>query len=101
MTKRRTEAQRLAYNQRQREQRRRRQARDGVDYDEMLERQGGVCAICGAPPTPKAQLCIDHCHDSGKIRGLLCFSCNFAIGLLKDDRSRLEKAIQYLKEHGK
>jgi hypothetical protein len=68
------------------------------DEAAMRAAQGGVCAICGRPPTGKQMvLDIDHDHKTGIIRGLLCGSCNRALGLLKDDVSVLEKAIAYLK----
>lgn len=72
------------------------------EYDAMLEAQGGVCAICKRPETGKHQsgntksLAVDHCHTTGKIRGLLCGDCNRAIGLFEDDVSRLGAAIAYL-----
>jgi hypothetical protein len=76
------------------------------DFESMLEQQGGVCAICKEEETriirksgiPKA-LSVDHCHTTGKIRGLLCFKCNSSIGKLKDSIELLQNAINYLKEH--
>ena len=69
-----------------------------ADYDAMYEEQGGVCAICHLPQTNKrfTHLCVDHDHESGKVRGLLCDPCNRAIGLLKDDQRLLESAQRYL-----
>lgn len=64
------------------------------EYLEMLRGQNGVCAVCGGGG---AKLHVDHCHDTGRVRGLLCGSCNRALGLLKDDVERLRKAIDYLK----
>ena len=71
---------------------------DFKDYKEMLDKQGGVCAICSSPPpnNRKTRLAIDHCHKTGKVRGLLCDRCNRSIGLLKDDISILKNAIKYL-----
>lgn len=69
------------------------------EYEEMLFNQNGVCAICsGKPPKNqhKTRLNIDHCHTTGKVRGLLCDACNRAIGLLKDSPDLLNKAIHYL-----
>jgi len=69
------------------------------EYEQMLFNQNGVCAICsGEPPKNqhKTRLNIDHCHTTGKIRGLLCDACNRAIGLLKDSPDLLNKAISYL-----
>ena len=66
-------------------------------YDLMLEKQQGNCAICKRPPKPNAVLCVDHCHGTGKIRGLLCHSCNTSIGKL-GGIDGLEAALVYLKE---
>lgn len=67
------------------------------DYDRMLEEQGGKCKICGIHQSEiKVRLGVDHCHRSGKVRGLLCSRCNNALGCLKDDPKLLEKAKQYL-----
>lgn len=77
-------------------------ARYGVsldEYNKMLEAQGGVCAICSGEPTGKKQrLCVDHCHQTGKIRGLLCNECNVGIGRLKDSVELLVAAICYLEQ---
>ena len=64
-------------------------------YAEMLEAQGGVCWICEKPPRAR-QLAVDHDHDTGEIRGLLCTNCNLALGNFKDSPERLRKAIEYL-----
>jgi hypothetical protein len=69
------------------------------EYDQMLAEQDGGCAICGREPRPGASLHVDHDHRSGRIRKLLCFSCNAAIGHLRDDRDRLQRVIAYLDEH--
>jgi hypothetical protein len=68
------------------------------EYDAMFEKQNGLCAICDAPPPNhhKKRLNIDHCHTSGRIRGLLCDACNRGIGLLKDSPDLMLKAISYL-----
>jgi hypothetical protein len=72
------------------------------EYDVMLAAQGGVCAICGKPPTgkPPAQTClhVDHDHESEVVRALLCGGCNAAIGSLGTPEL-LEAAIHYLKFH--
>lgn len=59
------------------------------------------CEICGDPP-PKHRkyLAVDHCHTTGKIRGMLCDACNTALGKFKDDIALMEKAIDYLKQRG-
>ncbi len=53
-----------------------------AQYDEMLTRQGGTCAICKKPPKVK-RLHVDHCHSTGRVRGLLCGSCNGRLGWLE------------------
>ncbi len=73
-------------------------------YTDMLREQGGVCAICGGAETnairkshtAAVRMSVDHCHDSGKVRGLLCNRCNRAIGLFGDDPVVLRRAIAYL-----
>lgn len=77
------------------------------EYNDMLDAQGGACAICGNPETAvhpvtmePRRLAVDHCHDSGKVRGLLCSNCNKMLGHAKDSIATLEAAIQYLKLNG-
>jgi hypothetical protein len=65
-----------------------------ADYDALFERQGGVCAICRK--RSKERLCVDHCHVTGMIRGLLCRKCNFGLGSLCDDQRALVAALAYL-----
>lgn len=74
-------------------------------YDQMFTDQRGLCAMCGQVETRKGPadsrvslLCVDHDHISGRVRGLLCFQCNTAIGLLDDDIERLKEAITYLSQ---
>jgi hypothetical protein len=64
-------------------------------YDALLEEQGGVCAICGE--RPEKHLCVDHCHETGTVRGLLCRRCNFGLGYYKDDLRRTMGASAYLR----
>ena len=66
------------------------------EYDVLLDRQGGGCAICGRPPTPGISLHVDHDHLTGCIRGLLCFQCNNALGDFEDSHERLQLALHYL-----
>ena len=74
------------------------------DYDKMLAKQGGHCAICDAT-TPghagHAYLYVDHNHSTGKVRGLLCHHCNASIGHMKESEELLFKLIDYLREHRK
>ena len=71
------------------------------EYEELLSKQDKKCAICGIDNngkyrnTPRA-FAVDHCHTTGKIRGLLCSDCNTGIGLLKDNINFLQSAIKYL-----
>lgn len=69
-------------------------------YNEMYNKQNGCCAICGIHQDAFTKaLAVDHCHNTGKIRKLLCSNCNSAIGKLKEDIEIFKKAISYLKEH--
>lgn len=67
-------------------------------YDEMLEAQGHKCALCGAAPGSR-RLHADHCHTTGHVRGLLCFSCNSSLGGFQDNADLLRKAADYLDAH--
>lgn len=66
-----------------------------TDYNRLLESQGGVCAICKTVGGKKG-LGVDHCHETGGIRGLLCSKCNTAIGLFNDSKNLLSSASDYL-----
>lgn len=65
-----------------------------ADWDALVLAQEGRCKICEQP----ADLRVDHCHTSGVVRGLLCHSCNTAIGHFRDDTAVLYRAISYLQE---
>lgn len=65
------------------------------DYNIMLEAQGGVCAANGCHSTDK-MLTVDHCHETNKIRGLLCNKCNLSIGCIDDSIEKLKGLIVYL-----
>jgi len=65
-------------------------------YYEMVESQQGLCAICHKPPNGR-RLDVDHHHVSSEVRGLLCRSCNLALGQFKDDVGILLSAVEYLK----
>lgn len=70
------------------------------DYQSLLDKQKGRCAICSTNDLGKFRhFCVDHCHKTGKVRGLLCHTCNRALGLFKDDPSLLRKAGQYLDDN--
>jgi|TARA_S200002703_G_scaffold153282_1_gene154688 hypothetical protein len=68
------------------------------DYEKMLKLQGGVCKICGTnePGFSHKFFVVDHCHDSNKIRGLLCHNCNTMLGHARDSTATLSEAIVYL-----
>lgn len=70
-------------------------------YQRMYDAQNGKCAICAGArlSTGKFRLHIDHCHDTGIIRGLLCHNCNVGIGNLRHDENIMHRAIDYLKKH--
>jgi hypothetical protein len=67
-----------------------------VEYERILERQAGVCAICGRPPRGTRPLDVDHDHRTGRVRGLLCGNCNRAVGLLDEDPELFDKAKAYI-----
>lgn len=64
------------------------------DSNKLLERANKVCEIC----RKQDQLVIDHCHDTNKVRGLLCHKCNLGIGHFQDSPALLREAIKYLEE---
>lgn len=66
------------------------------DFVRMLAEQGGVCAICGGRNSRGQDLHIDHCHATGRVRGLLCGLCNRGLGMFRDSVPTLAKAIGYL-----
>lgn len=72
------------------------------EYSLMLERQSGVCAICFTIPSggrnKHRPLSVDHCHKTGRVRGLLCHACNSSIGLLKENIDTLKSAVKYLEK---
>lgn len=73
-----------------------------TEYNIMSEKQKHMCAICGCPETTKnkegglSNLCVDHDHTTGKVRGLLCRMCNSALGKFKDSSTLLKSALEYL-----
>lgn len=73
-------------------------------YAALLAEQNGGCAICERPETALRKgktrlLCVDHEHETGRIRGLLCSDCNRAVGLFKDEVRLLTRASHYLTAH--
>jgi hypothetical protein len=73
------------------------------DFKKMFDEQEGKCKICSKSikfmsEDKTKSACVDHCHTTNKVRGLLCHSCNRALGLFQDNKNNLEKAIQYLNE---
>lgn len=67
------------------------------DYEELMCRQQGRCAIC---QRESSRLYIDHCHVTGVVRGLLCLACNVGLGQFQDDPERISRAITYLTQNG-
>jgi hypothetical protein len=66
----------------------------------MLAEQGMCCAICGTDkPSDRSGWHVDHCHNTGKVRGLLCHHCNMGLGRFRDDAELLQKAITYLEQN--
>lgn len=71
-----------------------------AEFNKTLEEQNGLCLGCYKHQTQlKKVLRIDHSHKTGKFRGLLCNSCNMAIGMLNDDPEILERLAKYLRKH--
>jgi len=75
------------------------------DYNGMFADQDGVCVICQKTETRVdhrtktiSRLAVDHDHNTGKVRGLLCHACNVALGLFKDDRQLMQRASEYLRQ---
>jgi hypothetical protein len=64
------------------------------EFEEMAKRQNGVCAICLKPSRKILQ--VDHCHKTGKVRGLLCGKCNMFLEHVNDDAEFLFRASSYL-----
>lgn len=62
------------------------------DFDKLFEQQNGVCCLCR---NRRVQV-IDHCHATGRVRGLLCYGCNSALGILGDNVAGIKRALEYL-----
>jgi hypothetical protein len=68
------------------------------EYAQLLEQQGGTCAICHCVPTRK-RLAVDHDHETGRVRALLCDNCNRGLGFFGDRTDLLSEAVAYLMQH--
>lgn len=76
-----------------------------VEYQAMLKKQGGRCVICQSEfdlssdhgRNGKNKPCVDHCHSSDKVRGILCGQCNRGLGFFRDNKDHLQSAINYLR----
>lgn len=67
-------------------------------FNQMLEKQNNQCAICFTnTPTTKGW-CVDHCHTTNKVRGIVCDHCNLMLGYAKDNPNTLANAIKYLEQ---
>lgn len=64
--------------------------------ERLIHRFGKTCMACGATPS---RICVDHCHTTGRIRGVLCRDCNLALGQLKEDPNRIEALALYARKH--
>ena len=69
------------------------------DYERMIVESSGRCAICSVQFDGPKEPALDHCHDTGAVRGLLCQRCNRAIGLFGDAPETLDSAAKYLRSH--
>lgn len=81
----------------------RRIKRSGEDVEKVLRLlKANKCNVCGGQePIKNRRLCIDHCHKSGRVRGILCSTCNRTLGLLKDNPKFLANLLNYLLEFEK
>jgi hypothetical protein len=71
-----------------------------ITKEEVLKlKEHPSCFICGLPNRKGKALCIDHCHTTGKVRGVLCDDCNTSLGKMKDSKELLQKAINYLEQY--
>jgi hypothetical protein len=100
--KRKRYAEDLAYRQRRRASnaaswRKHKYGLSPQEYYALVARQGGACAIC----RKIKPLCVDHCHLTGKVRGLLCHTCNSALGFWGDSPSLVRRALKYLETAGR
>ena len=71
------------------------------DATRLLSENGSHCAVCGIQFSDKSKRSLDHCHETGKVRGFLCRRCNSVLGFVNDDQAILGKLAKYLGKHGK
>jgi hypothetical protein len=71
-----------------------------ADYGRMFAAQNGACKLCGKQPWAGRVLAVDHCHETGKVRGLLCAGCNTGLGKLGGTTESLMRALQYVARSG-
>lgn len=81
---------------------------DEEDFQAMYISQNGKCAICNEDIALRSKIetkyhsaCVDHCHETGKVRDLLCSDCNRGLGFFKDDVNIINNVLKYLIKHGK
>ena len=74
---------------------------DQEEYDALLKSQDNKCKICNTKHTGHKPLCVDHCHNSTRVRGLLCKKCNTSLGLLREDPKIMVNALLYLDAYHK
>lgn len=77
--------------------------RFGITYDDfllILAGQGGGCAICATTEPSGRGFVLDHCHDTGDVRGVLCAKCNSALGMFCDDLTLVRRAVEYMERAG-
>lgn len=74
---------------------------DAAEWKQMFDAQGGRCAICGSeePKGRNGVFHVDHCHETGAVRALLCHNCNHGLGYFQDNTETLKNAIEYLEAH--
>lgn len=66
-------------------------------YETRLKKQAGVCAICKRPnPSKKKRFALDHNHDTGQVRGVVCDRCNLIVGIIEKDPTIIKASLQYL-----
>jgi hypothetical protein len=69
------------------------------EYMQLLSHQNDTCAICGRGSNGKRKLFVDHCHNTGTVRGLLCTKCNTVIGMANDSLEIIRRAVKYLEKY--